>query len=207
MSFSSSLGRAAGRWAARTALLLWLAAMIGLGALLLVSHTIPLPTPRKDDPAVAAAVAARAPHGSWFAVHILYRQCPCSGRVLAHLLAGGRPADLRERVVLVDETAREDAQVQALRAAGFDVELLTPAQLLERWHDEATPLLVVADPEGNVRYLGGYGRHKQSPAIEDLAILADLRADRTRDALPVFGCPATRGLARRLDPLRLKSWR
>jgi|JI10StandDraft_1071094.scaffolds.fasta_scaffold03614_21 hypothetical protein len=186
---------------------LWLVAMLGLGAALLAKHLVALPTPPRDDPAVAAAVSARAPRGAWFAVHILYRPCPCSGRILAHLLATTRPADLREQVVLVDDVARDDDTVARLRARGFVVELLTPAELAARWHDEASPLLVIADPGGAVRYVGGYGRHKQSPIVEDLAILADLRAAHDRAALPVFGCATSARLSRRVDPLGLARWR
>ena len=82
-----------------------------------------------------------------------------------------------------------------------------PAELAARWHDEASPLLVIADPAGAVRYVGGYGRHKQSPVVEDLAILADLRAAHDRAALPVFGCATSARLARRVDPLGLARWR
>ena len=207
MSATASVIHGLGRVVARLGLGLWLVAMIGLGGLLLARHMVALPAPDRGDPTLAAAVAARASRGSWFAVHILYRPCPCSGRIVRHLLASDRPADLREHVVLVDDVAREDDVVRDLRAHGFTVELATPAELAARWHDEAAPLLVVADPEGAVRYAGGYGRHKQAPQIEDLAIISDLRADQGRGALPVFGCATSARLARQVDPLGLARWR
>lgn len=203
MSRSSRLRRGV----ARVGLALWLVAMMGLGALLLARHMLALPAPDRDDPTVAAAVAARAPRGSWFAVHILYRPCPCSGRIVDHLLGSRRPAGLRELVVLVDDVAREDDTVRGLRARGFAVELSTPAELAARWNDEAAPLFIVADPDGAVGYVGGYNRHKQSPRIEDLAIVADLQAARVSVARPVFGCATSARLARRADPLGLARWR
>ncbi len=194
-------------YATRVGLALWLVAMMGLGGLLLARHMLALPVPDKGDEALAAAVAARAPRGSWFAVHILYRPCPCSGRILDHLRRSRRPDGVRELVVLVDDVAREDDTTRGLRARGFAVELTTPAELYARWHDEAAPLLIVADPEGAVRYVGGYNRHKQSRRVEDLAIVADLRAAHDRTALPVLGCATSARLARRVDPLGLARWR
>jgi hypothetical protein len=193
------------RRALRVTVLVWVAVAIPLGALLLARHMVALPSPDREDPVLAAAVAAHAPPGSWFAVHFLYRECACSRRVVDHLLARSRPAGLRERVVLVGTGAPPvpDRLADDLAARGFAIEIATPRELGSRWHIEAAPLLVVADPAGRVRYSGGYGRRKQDPNVEDLTILAELEGASDPATLPVFGCAVSERLDRAIDPLGL----
>ena len=105
---------------------------------------------------------------------------------------------------MVDDDGAPGPEDPALRAAGFHVKVITPATLRARFHIEAAPLLVVGRPDGAVGYVGGYSRHKQSTAYEDLAILADLREHTDRTALPVFGCATSERLASALDPLGLR---
>jgi hypothetical protein len=55
-----------------------------------------------------------------------------------------------------------------------------------------------------VVYSGGYTSRKQGPEIEDVAIVAAVRAQKVPKTLPVFGCATARELASALDPLGLK---
>lgn len=184
----------------------WLIATVALGAILLARHELAMPVPATTDPALTAAVAARARPDAWTAIHVVYPACPCARRVMAHLRARPHPDGVAERVVLVAEQP-DRALAEALVARGFVVEHVTPALLAAAWHVEATPLLVLAAPGGEVRYVGGYGRRKQSPIIEDLAIIAEARRRAPPTALPVFGCATTRRLARAVDPLGFARWR
>lgn len=184
----------------------WVVATVALGAILLARHELAMPVPPPTDPALTAAVAARARPDAWTAIHVVYPTCPCARRVMAHLRERPHPDGVVERVVLV--AARPDpALAEALTARGFAVEHVTPAVLAAAWHVEATPMLVLAAPGGEVRYVGGYGRRKQSPIIEDLAIIAEARRRAPPAALPVFGCATTRRLARAVDPLGFARWR
>lgn len=191
-------------WVA-VALVGWLLVTTALGALLLAKHELAMPVPAPTDPVLRAAVAARASGDAWLAVHVVYPACPCARRVLAHLQERAHPPGVVERVVLVAEHP-DAALADRLRLRGYLVEHVTPRELAATWHVEATPLLVVAAPGGELRYAGGYGRRKQSPIIEDLAIVAMLQRSSIRDPLPVFGCATSRRLARAVDPLGLGRW-
>jgi len=104
---------------------------------------------------------------------------------------------------MIDDHGRPGPEDDRLRAAGFAVVVLTPMQLQTELHLEAAPVLVVMSARGELAYVGGYNRHKQSAAYEDTAIIADLRADRIAPELPVFGCATSARLARIVDPLHL----
>jgi len=185
------------------AVLVWLLGALLLGGVLLIRHLVALPVPAPTDRALVAAVRAVLPDHTWGAVHVMYRECPCSQRTITHLLATARPAGVRELVIVVDDHAKGAAEDDRLRRAGFAVEVVDPATLASRFHIEAAPVLIVVAPDGGVAYLGGYNRHKQSAAYEDLAIIAEARAAQPPPALPVFGCATSARLARALDPLHL----
>jgi hypothetical protein len=185
------------------AVVVWLVAGTALGGVLLIRHVVALPTPDVTDTALREALRRDLPMPGWRAIHFMYRACPCSRRTIAHLLEAHRPADVRELVVLVDDDGQGDPSDTRLVAAGFRVEVITPDVLRGRYHLEAAPVLVVMSPDDELAYIGGYNRHKQGPAYEDLAIISDLRAHRTARPLPVFGCATSARLARMLDPLNL----
>lgn len=180
-----------------------------LGGAMLVQHLVALPAPPPSSASLGAQMhrlfAGRGAQGKWRALHVMYRACPCSQRTIAHLTAGPRPAELDEAVVLVDDEGKAGAEDQRLAAHGYRVLVTTPEALRRDFDLEAAPVLVIARPDGEVVYAGGYTRHKQSEAFEDLTILADLRQREDRAALPVFGCPTSDRLARQLDPLGLRS--
>jgi hypothetical protein len=179
----------------------WVLAMTGLGALLLSKHAIALPTPAREDPALAAAVQALPDRGSGFsALHVLYAKCRCSGRIVDHLVTSKRPDSVRERVLLVGDDGSFTAR---LENAGFTVVAATAEELRDRFHVEAAPLLVVSGPEGKLLYAGGYTREKQGADIRDLSIFEELLADRQPAALPTLGCPVSDELRAILNPLEI----
>lgn len=140
-------------------------------------------------------------------VHVLYQRCACSRRIIDHLVAGARPQDMAERVVLVDAAADT---VNELVAAGFHVDQVSAEALHADWHIDAAPLLLVVDPAGTVRYAGGYTARKQGPVIADLDIVGRVRAGSAAESLPLFGCAVSRALQSSVDPLGLKrllAWR
>jgi hypothetical protein len=106
-------------------------------------------------------------------------------------------------VVVVDDDGLSGPEDERLRKAGFGVIVITPTSLRERYHLEAAPVLVVMSPDDEIVYIGGYNRHKQSAAYEDIAIVAELRARETPTTLPVFGCATSARLSRVMDPLNL----
>lgn len=184
----------------RAALALWVVAGVVVGAALLALHLPALPTPASDDVRLQA-LAARG-GASWRATHALYADCACSSRVLDHLIARGEQPDLEDHVVLIGDAAADAARA---RAAGLDVEVVDEATAAERYGLESAPLLLVAGPDGILRYVGGYTDRKQALAIQDLAIIARLQHDQPAAALPVIGCAVSARLKSWVDPLGLKT--
>jgi hypothetical protein len=193
----------------RAAFAVWALCCVVGGGYLLSGHLLTLPTPDITDLGFQrSAVAHRRPSqvGRWLVVHILDQDCQCSLRVLDHLLAAPRPADVAERIVLI-ASAVEPNRVAAIAARGFELDIVTPDQLAERYHVEAAPLLVVADPADTVRYVGGYTPRKQAADVRDVAVVDALRRGERVEPLPTFGCAVGRSLRATIDPLGIRSWK
>ena len=182
---------------ARVAVTLWFGTMLVLGAGLLAKHVVALPAPANREGlskslSVLRVARARAP---WLAVHVLYAECRCSQRIVAHLISTKRPAGWEEVVLWVGNGDPDPALERAYR-----VKRLTSAELAQLGVD-AAPLLVILGPRNQTLYAGGYTDRKQGPVIEDLRILADAQRASAPAALPVFGCAVTDRLKRALSIL------
>lgn len=183
----------------------WIPAIVLPGASLMAGHLLTLPKPSDADPVMGAAIASARPpssEGRFFALHVLLGSCACSQRILTHLVDRGPRRDLDERVVVVDP--EDAAPAERARAAGFDVESITRAELFARYKIEAAPLLVVASPAGKVAYVGGYTDRKQSLAVRDVDLESRLVRGEHVEPLPTFGCAVSTGLQRRVDPLGVR---
>lgn len=186
------------QWPVYVALRAWFVAMGTVAATLLARHLIPLPLP--EDTSTLSSLRSVDETGRWVAVHVLYSECPCSRRIIEHLLTSERPPDVVEHVVLVGERAE---LASLLRLRGFQVLEVTPEELVEWFGIEAVPLLVVLGPDDTTRYSGGYAERKQGPELLDLEIIARARAGYDDEALPLFGCAASQGLRQIFNPLGL----
>jgi hypothetical protein len=179
------------------ALWLWFSLMVLLGAGLLARHAAAFSAP-SQSPRLAASLNGLRParaKGGWLAVHALYAECRCSQRIQEHLLAGGRPADWTEIVLWVGSQAPSLELEQR-----FDVRRITPDDLA-KLGIESAPMLIAVDPEGRIRYAGGYTERKQGPVIDDMRILAGLRNATSPPSLPLFGCAVSDRLRRELSLL------
>jgi len=200
------------RWrtlALRTLFAVWVVCCLVGGGYLLSAHLLTLPTPDLTDlgPQRSAVAARRSTQqGRWLAVHILDQECKCSQRVLDHLLAEPRPPGIVERVVLIASEVSADRSA-AIRARGFDLDIVTPEVLAERYRVQAAPLLVVLDPSDAVRYVGGYTPRKQADDVRDVAIVEALRRGEAVEPLPTFGCAVGRALKEKIDPLGIRNWK
>ena len=193
----------------RSTFAVWVVLCVVAGAYMLSSHLLTLPTPELSDlgPQNSAVAQRRSTEqGRWLVVHILDQECKCSLRVLDHLLAGPRPADVVERIVLIGGKVTPDHSA-AIRARGFDLDLVTPEELARRYRVQAAPLLVVIDPADKVSYVGGYSSRKQSADLRDVAVVEALRRGEPVTPLPTFGCAVGRSLRDRIDPLGIRNWK
>jgi hypothetical protein len=180
----------------------WFVVMVLVSATLLGRHLLALPRPAADEALARSMATLRGPDdaGRWMAVHVLDAECKCSRRIVEHLLATDRPKDVSEQVLLVGSDAVLESQ---LASRGFRVTRVEPTELSDRYHLQAVPLLVVAAPDGTIRYAGGYTERKQGPAPRDLEIVADARAGHPIETIPVFGCAVARRLQSATNPLGL----
>ena len=192
----------------RAVFAIWVGLCLVVGAYLLAAHLLTLPAPGASDPALrTSAIAERRPfqRGQWFVVHVLDQDCKCSLRVLEHLLTAPRPLAVTERIVLIASEVAAD-RIAAIRARGFDLDIVTGDQLAERYHLEAAPLLVVIDPADTVRYVGGYTPRKQAADVRDAAVVDALRRGERVAPLPTFGCAVGRRLRATVDPFGMRNW-
>jgi hypothetical protein len=199
---------AARPWGARVGLAAWAVGTVVLCAYLLGAHLLTLPKPSADEPRLRAAIArAReaGAEGRWVALHVLYQGCRCSRRVLDALLGRGPAAGYSETIVLVgDGDGDGDERAARARALGFRLEHVAPEALAAAYGVEAAPLLAVASPRGEVRYLGGYGERKQGPVSMGAPELARLAAGGAVGPRPTFGCAVSERLRSAVDPWRVR---
>jgi hypothetical protein len=192
------------RWIGRIVLSFWVPLALVVVGTLAVGHWWTLPKPDTHDLLVRAAIRdrwQRGPADRWLGVHVLYSACKCSERILHHLVERRAMPDMTEAVVLVGSNAAYEGMV---RGSGYDLEVVTPAQLAERYHFESAPMFAVMDPSGALRYLGGYTERKQGFDIQDVSIVERLRNEKSVAELPLFGCAVSRSLQALLDPLGIK---
>ncbi len=189
-------------------LLVWVSVCVVVGVYMLASHLITLPAPAASDAVLHRGIVAHRridQHDRWLVLHVVFDECACSQRVLEHLLTETPTPGIPERVVLVTEHPGTTANtVAAARARGFDVEVVVPDQLVDDYHIEAAPLLVIVDPHDRVRYVGGYTPRKQAADVRDRAVIAATLRGEAVPPLPTFGCAVGRSLKSKLDPLGLR---
>jgi hypothetical protein len=189
----------------RIAVAAWVVVCVTVGAFQLASHLLTLPAPVTADPALRDAIAThRRPdqRGHWLVLHVILDDCKCSQQVLDHLLSSPRPFGVAERVVLISE--QPSAMAASITAHGFDLDVVSPDELVAKYHVEVAPLLVIADPGDNVRYVGGYTPRKQAADVRDLAVITAIRRGEAVEPLPTFGCAVGRALTDQVDPLGIR---
>lgn len=182
---------------------LWVPVLLAVVASLMVGHWVILPRPPTGDPEVRAGLAQlRSPgEDGWMAVHVLYGECPCSRRVLKHVLTSERPEGVKEKLILV---GKDEEWERKARAKGLEVDVVEMDQLLEKYHLMAAPMFLVVNPRGDVLYMGGYTSRKQGPDIADLEIIQHLKRGEQERERPIFGCAVGASLQDALDPLHIK---
>ena len=196
------------RLAARFTIAFWVPIVLVIGAYLLGGHLLTLPAPTRENPQLTHAIAAiqiADGRDRWVVLHVLYEDCRCSARMLNHLLSRGADPTIIERIVFVETSVHEPSAAGSVRAEsrGFGFERLSAEELGARYGVQAAPLMVVADPKGVVRYIGGYTDRKGSLQFRDREIVRALRAQNDVAALPVFGCPVSKALDDAVDPFGL----
>lgn len=181
----------------------WAVGMTCIVACLMVSHWVALPRPAVgSEVPLTRPLANGTDPAPYRVLHFLYADCPCSQRVLNHVLDRDPVPGVTERIVLISET---DVITGAIRTCGYEADAVTPEELPERYGVESAPLMVIADRHGIVRYSGGYTSRKQGPDIQDVALITSVRDGKPTESFPVYGCAVSDTLKRLVDPLGIKS--
>jgi hypothetical protein len=174
-------------------------ALLGISSLS-VSHMAAMPGPDKATRMAQAAAALRRESTPLFFVHVIYEQCSCTERLLAHLLRRGRLLGVEEAIVFVGERPMAE-RTRAAAHAGFAFLELTPAQLERRFGLQAAPVLLAFDASARLAYAGGYFDHPSALTALDERIHVQLAAGAAPRPLPIFGCAVSAQLQRSVDPL------
>ncbi len=197
-----------GQLVARLVLPVWALLLMVVIASLMANHWVSLP-----HPALGATVTvtdlSNPSSGSvtslddsrWFALHVLFAECPCSRRVLKHVVSREPLSGVRERIVFIGKD--EELQQLAIHN-GYEIECLSAEELGTKYGIESAPLLLVTEPSGTIRYSGGYTPRKQGLDIQDAEIISNTLAGKTVTELPVYGCAVSQNLKAIVDPFGLK---
>ncbi len=164
----------------------------------MASHHVPLPPPSGTQSAQPSSLEA-----GWRMVHVLAAECGCSGAVAEHLARRGATAGVAEEVWWIGETS---GPTTPLAGSGFTVVPTSADTLQHRLGLEGAPWLLIYDPEGHLRYSGGYAATtpRRGAALEDRTLLARVQSGETVTPFPAYGCATSRRLQTALDPLGLK---
>lgn len=134
--------------------------------------------------------------------HVLAADCNCSQRILRYLRQQSALEGFREKLFwITDDNAASPELPDEPTLAGRTVTRLSREQLAQRYHLEAAPVMLVTDPAGTIRYLGGYTERKQGAAIRRNEIAHAVRQGTATRPLPLFGCAMSNRLRRLQNPL------
>lgn len=197
MSKRSSL-----KYASLLVLAIWAGLLSIVVSSLMAGHWVTLPHPEAGERlAMDVQLDGTGDATSIATFHFLYGDCPCSRRVLSHVIRRKAIDHANERIVLIGEDPQQ--QLAALNA-GFEVDLVKPDALMERYGVESAPLLVVTRADGTILYSGGYTKRKQGLDYRDTEVISNALVGKVLDGLPPYGCAVSERLQNIIDPLSLK---
>jgi hypothetical protein len=188
--------------AGKAVLALWVGAVCLTMTLLSASHEAPFATPKVVPAAAGYLDALTGVANGWRLLHVVRQDCACSSDVARHLLERGRNARAAAEGVLF--VGHDAALGERLRASGFAYAELDAGAVFATTGIEVAPTMVAVDPQGEVRYAGGYYARRERTQALDADILGQLIAGQTVAPLPSFGCAFSKRLQAAADPLGLK---
>lgn len=183
-------------------LVVWLVSLGLIIASLMTGHWVVLPHPSVGDVLQPGPEApSRHTENGLTAFHFLYADCPCSQRILRHVIDRETVPGISERIVLVGS---DPIIEQRAKSRGYECESISADILQSRYGVQAAPLLVVTGASGAIVYSGGYTARKQGYQIRDVETLTALVSGDRPSSLPVYGCAVSQELQSLIDPFRLK---
>lgn len=134
----------------------------------------------------------------WGMIHILAMECGCS-EIIAEYLLKRKPIMPNEKIMFLGTTNKIAKQ---LKQVGFQI--IESKQL--DGYIEGVPQLIVFNPDGDIKYSGGYAPKMITPLtkIQDQFIFNSIKNKKNNPQLAVMGCAINKKLQKELDPLGLK---
>ena len=144
---------------------------------------------------------------NWQIIHFIGGECKCSEFLTEYLEKRGPSDEFSEKIVIFDDLEDKKSFYQRLSKKGFNVYKRDYDKTSNENKPEGIPLLVIASPEGDVKYEGGYSDKMLNPfsKIKDLE-LAKSHKNNEKDikTLPAYGCYLSKKYKKWLDPVGLK---
>lgn len=185
-------------WLGRAFLAIWAPLSVTVIGLLMVNHTVAMPSP-SDLQRLRSGVDALRGDAERITIHVIYAGCSCTDRLIDHLIArGAGPGP--ELVFFVGQPLQRHL---GLSEAGYQLVLTDDGALRDQLSIDAAPVLIEV-AQGQLSYVGGYFRYPAAVRPLDVSLRHAVDAGQRPEPLPVFGCAVTPELAARLDPLGLQ---
>jgi hypothetical protein len=139
----------------------------------------------------------------WSLTHVLGAECKCSAKVAEYLKKRGPQSGISEQVLIIGKAS---AEILSLKDQGFPVRVVEAAEIKEDLSRLGVPFLLIATPNGDNVYAGGYSEKsvQDGSPVRDLEILESLQGHRVPQSFPIFGCAISRKLQNLVDPFSLK---
>lgn len=138
----------------------------------------------------------------WQELHFLGADCGCSENVYKSLVGRVPDKDINEHIFVI---GKNEIWVKALKEKGYSVTVGGMDEYAKKYSINAVPQLTILDEEKKMLYSGGYTK-KRGPAsaVEDQAILKELKEKKNTEERPIFGCLNGSINRKNADPLKLK---
>lgn len=178
-------------------LIFWVFVVVIIFTTKMASHLIALPAPENDRDLVNNLHSLVPIPSSWTAIHIIYKNCSCTAGLIRQLKKRGKYSEISELVIYV---GNDKNQQDSLLKAGYNVYNVSEEVLISVTGIETSPVLIILDSVGQVKYLGGYFEGSEAIFSLDLKIIKNSIEKKTFTALPIYGCPLSDRLKEIYDP-------
>lgn len=180
---------------------IWLIGSCLAGGLMMSLHM-----PLRAAPTEGAGLLLRdlnpTPRPGWHLVHLLSTDCACSQKLADYLISRHPLPNVSETVLVVGP---DHTLTRRLLEHGWDVRTNQADNLRQRYGIRSIPALLVANPQHQIVYTGGYAdRPNPQRGYRDLTILSQSQQGQRVSPYPIFGCSLGRQARAAADPLSLK---
>ncbi len=184
----------------KIALIIWIPLISIVISIQMINHIVSIPLP-EDYRKIQAQMPRLRQSERWLMVHVIDENCSCTKALTKSLIDRQAQIDVEEWVLYVGRDPMIKAQFEG---AGYLFDAETRPSLDDRYGIEAAPMLFILSPNDALQYGGGYFERPSVFRAMDQALLRQIRAGNTVEALPLYGCAVSPRLQKLIDPLGIK---